>query len=99
MGGVMRLVADNFRISRHPQGRVKVAQKAALPSRARGMRKAAGFPAQTASLLPLGSAGGPSLACRESFRSRVVSLQIDGESSAARLNPSEGRSSPEALLF
>ena len=36
------------------QGRVKVAEKAALPP---AVRKASGFPAQTASLLPLGSAG------------------------------------------
>ena len=40
------------------QGRVKVAQKAALPP---AVRKASGFPAQTASLLPLGSAGRLSL--------------------------------------
>jgi hypothetical protein len=46
---------------RPAQGRVKVAGKAALPSRVRGMRKAPGFPAQTASLFPLGSAGRLSL--------------------------------------
>ena len=40
------------------QGRVKVAGKAALPP---AVRKASGFPAQTASLLPLGSAGRLSL--------------------------------------
>jgi len=40
------------------QGRVKVAQKAALPP---AVRKASGFPAQTASLLPPGSAGRLSL--------------------------------------
>ena len=43
------------------QGCPKVAEKAALPSRVRGMRKASGFPAQTASLLLLGSAGSLSL--------------------------------------
>jgi hypothetical protein len=41
-----------------PQGRVKVAEKAALPP---AVRKASGFPAQTASLLHLGSAGRLSL--------------------------------------
>jgi len=35
------------------QGRFKVGEKAALPP---DVRKASGFPAQTASLLPLGSA-------------------------------------------
>ena len=40
------------------QGRVKVAEKAALPP---AVRKASGFPAQTASLFPLGSAGRLSL--------------------------------------
>jgi hypothetical protein len=43
------------------QARAKVGQKAALPSRIRGMRKASGFPAQTASLFTLGSAGRLSL--------------------------------------
>jgi hypothetical protein len=38
------------------QARLKIGGKAALPSRARGMQKASGFPAQTASLLPLGKA-------------------------------------------
>jgi hypothetical protein len=40
------------------QGRVKVVEKAALPP---VVRKASGFPAQTASLLPLGSPGRLSL--------------------------------------
>jgi len=40
------------------KGRVKVAEKAALPP---AVRKASGFPARTASLLPLGSAGRLSL--------------------------------------
>jgi hypothetical protein len=40
------------------QGRVKVAEKAALPP---AVRKASGFPAQTVSLLPLNSAGRLSL--------------------------------------
>ena len=40
------------------QGRVKVAEKAALPP---AVRKASGFPAQTGSLLPLDSAGRLSL--------------------------------------
>ena len=43
------------------QGRLKVGEKAALLSVSRRMRKASGFPAPTASLLPLGSAGRPSL--------------------------------------
>ena len=53
------------------QGRVKVAEEAALPP---DVRKASGFPGQTTSLVPLGSAGRLSLPAepRELVRPEAV---------------------------
>jgi hypothetical protein len=55
---VIRWRRGSFAPASPAKGRVKVAGKAALPP---DVRKASGFPAQTASLLPLGSAGRLSL--------------------------------------
>jgi len=73
------------------QARLKIGEKAALPP---GLRKAPGFPAQTASLLPLGSAGRPSLPAEPRGLVRAKALgkakpfRISGGRAALRGYPS-----------